>query len=211
MILRDEINSIDIDVIIMRRITPKFEKPLKPWDRTRLESERGILNAYGLRRKHEILRAESILRIFRRTARELEAKKDKSKEEIFLNRMKKLGLVSGNAVLDDVLALETDRILDRRLQTLVFRKGLASTLKQARQYIVHGHVTVDGRKSSWPSMIVDAEKEKTVAFHDRSKIKPEKMAKAKETVAKEKAEKTGKIKEEAEDANTDKSVLEMKQ
>ncbi|MFZ3077559.1 MAG: 30S ribosomal protein S4 [Candidatus Aenigmatarchaeota archaeon] len=174
----------------MRRITPKFEKPHKPWDRTRLESEREILSAYGLRRKQEIWKVESILRVFRKTARELEAKKDKAREETFLNRIRKLGLVSNSAVLDDVLALEAGSILDRRLQTIVFRKGLASTLKQARQYIVHGHVTVDGRKSSWPSLIVDAEKEKTVAFRENSKIKPEKIAKAEKTVAKEKAEKT---------------------
>ena len=168
----------------MRKITPKFEKPLKPWDRTRLESERGILSAYGLRRKQEIWKVESILRVFRKTARELEAKKDKAKEEMFLNRIRKLGLVSNSAVLDDVLALEAGGILDRRLQTIVFRKGLASTLKQARQYITHGHITVGGRRSTWPSLIVDAEKEKTVAFHEKSKIKPEK------------AEKTGKEKEE---------------
>lgn len=174
----------------MRRITPKFEKPHKPWDRTRLESEREILSAYGLRRKQEIWKVESILRVFRKTARELEAKKDKEKEELFLNRIRKLGLVSNSAVLDDVLALEANSILDRRLQTIVFRKGLASTLKQARQYIVHGHVTVDGRKSSWPSLIVDAEKEKTVAFRENSKIKPEKVAKAEKTVVKEKPEKT---------------------
>lgn len=181
-------------MVIMRKITPKFDKPLKPWDRTRLQTERGIINSYGLRRKQEIWKAESILRVFRKTARELEAKKDKAREEMFLNRIKKLGLVSNKAVLDDVLSLEANNILDRRLQTIVFRKGLASTLKQARQYIVHGHITVDGRKVNWPSTIVDAEKEKTIAFRENSKIKPEKVAKAKETVAKEKAEKSGKVK-----------------
>lgn len=174
----------------MRRIIPKFEKPHKPWDRTRLEIERRILSAYGLRRKQEIWKAESILRVFRRTARELEAKKDKAREDMFLNRIKKLGLVSNSAVLDDVLSLEVSNILDRRLQTIVHRKGLASTLTQARQYIVHGHVVVDGRKVSWPSMIVDSEKEKTVAFHDKSKIKPEKVTRAEKTVAKEKSEKS---------------------
>jgi small subunit ribosomal protein S4 len=176
----------------MRKLTPKFEKPQKPWDRTRIESERNILGAYGLRRKQEIWKAESILRTFRRTARELEAKKDKAKEGMLLSRLRKLGLISDRATLDDVLSLESNSILDRRLQTIVHRKGLASTLRQARQYVVHGHITVDGRKASWPSLIVDAEKEKTVAFHEKSKIKPEKVARVKETVAKEKAEKTGK-------------------
>ncbi|MBU3957876.1 MAG: 30S ribosomal protein S4 [Nanoarchaeota archaeon] len=167
----------------MRKITPKFEKPLKPWDRTRLESEREILSAYGLRRKQEIWKVESILRVFRKTARELEAKKDKAKEEMFLNRIRKLGLVSNSAVLDDVLALEAGGILDRRLQTIVFRKGLASTLKQARQYITHGHITVGGRRSTWPSLIVDAEKEKTVAFHEKSEMKARAKTEAKEIKA----------------------------
>ncbi len=175
----------------MRKLTPKYENPLKPWDRTRISIERGIIKNYGLRRKQEIRRAESILRTFRKTARELEAKKDKAREEMFLNRMKKLGMVSDKSTLDDVLALEADGILNRRLQTLVFRKALASTLRQARQYITHGHISVDGRKISWPSMIVDAEKEKKITFREGSKIKPEKITKAKDIVAKEKAEKSG--------------------
>ncbi len=173
----------------MRKLTPKFEKPHKPWDRTRIENERGIVNAYGLRRKQEIWKAESILRTFRITARGLEAKKDKAKEEAFLARMRKLGLVSNKAVLDDVLSLEVSNILDRRLQTLVHRKGLAATLRQARQYITHGHIEVGGRKANWPSMIVDAENEKTLAFLGKSKIKPEKIVKAEKAAAKEKAEK----------------------
>ncbi len=186
----------------MRRLKPKSEKPLKPWDRTRLGVERGIIKNYGLRRKQEIRRAESIIRVFRRTARALEAKKDRAKEEAFLGRMRKLGLISGNAVLDDVLALEAGNILDRRLQTIVFRRGLASTLRQARQYIVHGHVSVEGRKISWPSMIVDAEKEKTVAFRDKSRIKPDKIAKADKSIEKEK---------KAKEINAEKPAVEVKQ
>ncbi len=195
----------------MRKLTPKFEKPHKPWDRTRIENERGIVNAYGLRRKQEIWKAESILRTFRITARGLEAKKDKAKEEAFLARMRKLGLVSNKAVLDDVLSLEVSNILDRRLQTLVHRKGLAATLKQARQYITHGHIGVGGRKANWPSMIVDAENEKTLAFLGKSKIKPEKIVKAEKAAAKEKSEKAAPSLERKEKAETKLEKIEAKE
>lgn len=184
----------------MRKLVPKFETPHKPWDRARIESERNIVGAYGLRRKQEIWKAESILRAFRRIARELEAKKDKAKEEMFLNRVKKFGLISPTSTLDDVLNLEINNILDRRLQTLVQKKGFASTPRQARQYIVHGHISLGGRKAKWPSTIVDVENEKTIGFHDKSKIKPEKTAKAKETVAREKSEKAESGKAEKEKA-----------
>lgn len=157
----------------MRRLAPKFEKPLKPWDSARSESERKIMKAYGLRRKHEIWRAESILRTFRRIARELQAKKDKAKEEMLLNRLKKTGLISADGTLDDVLNLEINDILERRLQTLVYKKGLANSLRQSRQFIVHGHISVNSRRTKWPSMIVD--KKNDIRFYEKSKVKSEKI------------------------------------
>ncbi len=174
----------------MRKLSPKFEKPHKPWDRARIESERRTASSYGLRRKQEIWKAESILRTFRRIARELEARKDKVREEMFLNRVKKFGLISPAGTLDDVLNLEVNNILDRRLQTLVQRKGFASTPRQARQYITHGHIALGGRKANWPSTIVDVESEKTIGFREGSRMRQEKIAKFEKIVAKEKKEKT---------------------
>lgn len=174
----------------MRKLTPKFEKPHKPWDRARIESERRIASSYGLRRKQEIWKAESILRTFRRIARELGAKKDKAREEMFLGRVKKFGLISPAGTLDDVLNLQINDILERRLQTLVQKKGFASTPRQARQFIVHGHMALGGRKARWPSTIVDVEGEKTICFRDGSRMKTEKIAKAEKIVEKEKEEKT---------------------
>jgi len=45
-------------------------------------------------------------------------------------------------------------LLERRLDNVVFRLGLASTRRQARQFINHGHVQVDGRRLDIPSAIV---------------------------------------------------------
>lgn len=155
----------------MKKQKRKYEKPLKLWNKTRIEEEKKLLKDYGLRRKHEIWRAESILRNYRRIARSLAARRDKEKEKILLDKLFKMGLVKKDASLDDVLALTIEKILDRRLQTLVFKRGLANTLKQARQYIVHGHISVDSRKLMWPSMIVEASEEGKISFYEKSKIK----------------------------------------
>jgi len=155
----------------MKKQKRKFERPLKLWSKTRIEEEKKLLRDYGLRRKHEIWRAESILRNYRRIARGLAARKDKEMEKILLDKLFNMGLIKKDASLDDVLALTIERSLDRRLQTLVFRKGLANTLKQARQYIVHGHIAVDNRKVMWPSMIVEVDKEGKIGFYEKSKIK----------------------------------------
>jgi len=45
-------------------------------------------------------------------------------------------------------------LLERRLDNVVFRLGLAKTRKEARQYVSHGHYTVDGKSVNIPSFIV---------------------------------------------------------
>ena len=161
----------------MKKQKKKFEKPLRPWDKTRIEEERKITQNYGLRRKREIWKTESILRNYRRIARNLAAKRDKEKEKILLDKLFKIGLITKDADLDDVLALTIEKLLDRRLQTLVFKKGLASTPKQARQFIVHGYIAVDGRRIKWPSMIISTSEENKISLYGKSKIKGEKIEK----------------------------------
>ena len=154
----------------MRSQKKKYEKPLRTWNKASIDAERKLMQNYGLRRKKEIWRAESILRNYRRLARNLAAKKDKEREKILLDKLVKIGLLNPNPSLDNVLALTTEKILDRRLQTLVFKKGLATTAKQARQYIVHGHVALDGKRVRWPSILVPMTEEGKISFYERSKI-----------------------------------------
>ena len=45
-------------------------------------------------------------------------------------------------------------LLERRLDNVVYRMGLATTRQQARQLVAHGHVTVNGRKTNIPSFTV---------------------------------------------------------
>jgi small subunit ribosomal protein S4 len=145
----------------------KYEKPFRPWDKARIESEKKLKQNYGLRRKKEIWREESILRNYRRMARNLAARRDVEKEKILLDKLVKIGLLNPNADVDDILALTTENILERRLQTIVLRKGLAKTAKQARQLIVHGHISVDGRRVRWPGMIVPSSIEGKIGVYGK--------------------------------------------
>ena len=47
-------------------------------------------------------------------------------------------------------------MLETRLDNVVFRMGLASSRKEARQLVTHGHFTVNGKKADIPSMALKA-------------------------------------------------------
>lgn len=143
----------------MKRQKKKYERPRRPWDKDRILREKELLKTFGLRRKREIWTAEALLRKYRRMARELAAKKNKEREKVLINKLVKMGLLEKGADLDDVLSLTVENILERRLQTIIFRKGLTTTPKQARQFIVHGKVVLDERKISYPSYLVVKEEE----------------------------------------------------
>ncbi len=169
----------------MRKIRSKIKKPREPWNKERIDKENQLIKTYGLRRKKEIWKVESTLRSFRRRARDLAAKKDKNQEKILLDKLQKLGLLNKDASLDDVLGLTVERLLDRRLQTFVIKNNLANTPKQARQFIIHGHIAVDGRKTIHPGFIITPNVENKISFYDESKIKITKPKETKEISAKE--------------------------
>ncbi len=152
----------------MRRQRPKFEKPKRRWDAQRIKEEKEIMEKYGLRRKRELWKAQSILRNFRRRARELLANPDEKLKNELLSKLYRLGLLEKDANLEDVLNLTVEDVLERRLQTVVLRKGLASTLKQARQFIVHGHIAVNGKRFTFPSALVRREWEDKIGYYFKS-------------------------------------------
>jgi len=87
-----------------------------------------------------------------------------------LIKLKKLGILQDTAVLDNVLDLTIEDLLERRLQTIVFRKGLARTVYQSRQLITHGHITIDGRRVTIPGYIVPKADEPNVIYSPESAI-----------------------------------------
>lgn len=146
----------------MKRSRKKYERPKRPWDKKRIEKEIGLLKTYGLRKKQEVWRSEGLLRKYKRLARELAAKKDKERERMVIKKLVKMGLLNENASLDDVLSLTLENLLDRRLQTILLKKGLVNTTKQARQLITHGHVVIDNRKVTYPSYLVNRTEEEKI-------------------------------------------------
>ncbi len=143
----------------MRTIRKKFKRPKKPYDSIRIEEEKNLMRNYGLRSKREFWRAQEILRQFRRRARELISAEDPEKQKTLLDRLVKLGMLSKQAELDDVLALQITSILDRRLQTVVSKMRLAQTPLHARQMVTHGNVMIDDRRVKFPSYLVESEEE----------------------------------------------------
>jgi len=151
----------------------KYETPRFPWRSDVLESEIRLLGEYGLRNKRELWRCKTMLSKFRGIARSLfgmPSSKRKILEAQLLNKLKRMGILSENAVLDDVLDLTVESILERRLQTLVFKKGLAKTIHQARQLIVHGHIAIGGRKVFSPGYLVLKDEEDKIEYAPTSPL-----------------------------------------
>jgi small subunit ribosomal protein S4 len=146
----------------VKRQRKKYSRPLRPWDKARMDAEDALLRKYGLGRKEEIWKMAAILRGWRRQARRLLALSGRQAEletRQLLDRLRKFGLVGENATLDDVLSLTLEDLLERRLQTVLCRRGMARTPRQARQLIVHGHVKIGGQKVRVPSYLVSTEEE----------------------------------------------------
>ncbi|PSP86517.1 30S ribosomal protein S4 [Halobacteriales archaeon QH_8_68_33] len=133
--------------------TKFYETPNHPYQGERISEEAGLIGQYGLKNKEELWRARSELR--------------------FLARLKRIGVLGENDSLDDILSLDVTDILERRLQTVVYRKGLANTTSQARQFVAHGHITVDGRRVTRSSRKVAAAEEDAVAFDSASPLTDE--------------------------------------
>lgn len=149
-----------------RKLRNKFERPKKLWDVDRIKEEKALKNEYGLANMSELWRATAELKKYRREARRLlslteEERRDDAQK--ILQKLARLGILKEGAVLDDVLSLDARAVLERRLQTIVVRKGLARTTSQARQLITHGFIAVNGRKVSRPGVMIILEDEGAIS------------------------------------------------
>ncbi len=151
----------------------KYETPRFLWRRDALQEELKLLGQYGLRNKHELWRHETMLSKFRGIARSLIGKAPEERERMeneLLTRLKKIGVLQETAALDSVLDLSIEDVLERRLQTIIFRKSLAKTPYQARQLITHGHILIGNRRVTVPSYIVSREEETQLSYSSQSKL-----------------------------------------
>lgn len=157
-----------------KKIRKKYETPAHPWQKDRIIEEKEYIRTYGFKNKKEIWKEVAKLKKARLQAKKIIAEKlseqaNKEKEQL-LARLVRYGLLTKDSKLEDVLGLKATDFFERRLQTLVFKKGLARSPKQARQFIVHGHVIVNNKKVTAPSYMVSLEEESKIIFNPISTI-----------------------------------------
>lgn len=150
-----------------RRLRKKYHTPSNPFEKERIVEEMKYVGTYGLRNKKEFWKHRSQLTKFRALARSY---KGLAKEQ-FDVRMNELrvklsswGLVSSTAAADEILSLTVEKFLERRLQTMVYKKGLAKTVYQARQLVTHSHIAVQGAIVDSPSYLVTTDDEKAITY-----------------------------------------------
>ena len=158
-----------------------WRKPKRPLNYKLKMEELKTLGTFGLRTKRELWKANTELSRVRHQARLLLALRQEvraEKEPILMKSLTRIGLVSSDATLDDVLNLNVNDLLSRRLQTIVSKNFGFKTPYQARQAVIHGHIMIGDRKIDIPSYTVKVEEENNIHFAPESKI-PEMLEKTK--------------------------------
>ena len=136
-----------------RRQHKQYKTPSHPWQARRIELEREIIRGYGLKNKKEIWKMDSTVEGFKDQVKGAIASHDTQRQKERRDVLKKvaaLGMIKEGEGEDQVLGLQLRDVMERRLQTQLLRKGIARTVKQARQFIVHGHITVNGKVVTAP-------------------------------------------------------------
>jgi|TARA_Y100000310_G_C20611342_1_gene778148 small subunit ribosomal protein S4 len=149
----------------------KYSKPSHPWRTERIEEEKELLKEYGLKNKKEIWKIKSLLKKYFGQVKKIIAASSKQSDvekKHLLTKFKKLKLIDESAQIEDVLNITPKDILDRRLQTIVFKKSLTRSIKHARQAIIHKHIVIGDKKITNSSYLVSGDEESKVDFASKS-------------------------------------------
>ncbi|MBD3404912.1 MAG: 30S ribosomal protein S4 [Candidatus Lokiarchaeota archaeon] len=156
-----------------RRQKKRYVAPKKPFDSERFEQELELVGGYGMRNKRELWRHKTELSRVRRQARNLLALPSSERAQLereLITKLTREGILTGEPTLDSVLDLTLEDVLERRLQTLVLRKGLACSPHHARQLVTHGHVAIDGARITTPSRIITISEEERLTYSASSPL-----------------------------------------
>ena len=150
----------------MIRKKNKFSWPRKLYDKTRISEENKLVEKYGLKNKREIWKAEAKVKYYRNRAKLLITSGNEEQENFFA-KLNNLGLNVKS--ISEVLALNKEDVLKRRLSTIVWKKNLAKTSRHARQMIVHKNIIVNDRAVDVPSYLVPVMYEDKIYLKKASK------------------------------------------
>jgi small subunit ribosomal protein S4 len=161
----------------MIRKSKKFSWPRKLYDKPRILEENELVKKYGLKNKREIWKTEAKVKYFRTRAKAL-ITADQEQQQKFFSKLNEIDLKVGS--IADVLALNKEDLLRRRLSTIVASKKIANTPKQARQMIVHKKITINGKVVDVPSYLVKSEEEGTISIRKKVRAAPQQAVAAAE-------------------------------
>ncbi len=154
-----------------KRIRKKYDKPSMKWNLQRIQEEHKLKEQYGLKTLKELWIAASELRRIRRTARGvLSGNISNETGDELIKRLVRYNVIKRGATLDELLVITPEALLDRRLQSVVFKRGLAKTIKQARQLITHGFISIDGMRVTSPGRLVSSTDETGMAYYKPIKV-----------------------------------------
>ena len=141
-----------------------YRKPQKPFEAQRIKEENEIVKKYGLKNKREIWKTQAKVNYYRGRAKAL-ANKPHEEQNVLFKKLQALGLKV--ETIADVLDLNIEDVLKRRLTTVIVQKKFANTPKQARQMVVHKRVKINGKAISTPSYLVPLSEENNIEIKVR--------------------------------------------
>merc|ERR1711868_330433 len=153
-----------------------FVTPSRCYEKARLDQELKLVGEYGLRNKREVWRVKLAVARVRKVARTLLTLDEKDPRRLFegnalLRRLVRVGVLEEDKMkLDFVLGLKIENFLERRLQTQVFKLGLAKSIHHARVLIRQGHIRVRKQVVNVPSYIVRLDSQKHIDFSLKSPL-----------------------------------------
>jgi len=154
----------------------KYSGPRHPWEAERLVEEKKLIKEYGLKNKKDIWKQTSFIKKIKNQVKDLNSSVGEHldlEKDALTRKLVRLNLLNEGQSLEDALELTVKDLMERRLQTQLVRQNLARTVKQARQFIVHGHIKVNGKAITSPSYLVSKEEQFLIEFRDNSNLADE--------------------------------------